>query len=94
MEQSRRSRVERASLPMVTALKVSPPWVLFLVVLGLVVAGLLLTGILAAVSLAIVAGLLGWLLYLGWPALHPQARAIRGLTVLVVAGAAIWRLFA
>jgi len=68
-----------------------PQWVLFLVVLGLVVGGLFLTGPLAGALLGLVAIFLGWLLLVAWPRLTEAQRLVRGLTIIVLAGAAIWR---
>lgn len=91
---SGRARLERASLPLLVILRKAPQWVLFLIVLGAVVGGLLLTGPLAAGLLAAVAALLGWLLLLAWPRLPESQRLVRGLSVLIVAAAALWRLLA
>lgn len=67
---------------------------LFVVVLGLVVGGLFLTGPLAGALLGVVAIFLGWLLLVAWPRLTEAQRLVRGLTVVGLAGAAIWRLLA
>jgi len=90
---SGRDRLERRSIPVLLALRRVPHWVMFLVVLGCVVGGLLLTGPLAAALLGIVAVFLAWLLGLAWPRLSEAQRLVRGLTVVLVAGSAIWRLF-
>ncbi len=89
---SGRDRLERRSLPVLLRLRKVPQWVLFLAVLGCVVGGLLLTGPLAGALLGVVAAFLGWLLLLAWPRLTAGQRLLRGLTVAVIAGAAIWRL--
>lgn len=91
---SGRDRLERRSLPVLMTLRSVPQWVLFLVVLGCVVGSLLLTGPLAGALLGVVSIFLGWLLLLAWPRLTDGQRLLRGLTVVVVAGSAIWRLFA
>ncbi len=79
---------------MLLLLRRMPQWVLFLVVLGLVVGGLFLTGPLAGALLGLVAIFLGWLLLVAWPRLTEAQRLVRGLTIVVLAGAAIWRLLA
>ncbi len=76
---------------MLLLLRRMPQWVLFLVVLGLVVGGLFLTGPLAGALLGLVAIFLGWLLLVAWPRLTEAQRLVRGLTIIVLAGAAIWR---
>ncbi|MDQ3086204.1 MAG: hypothetical protein M3Q67_05310, partial [Actinomycetota bacterium] len=91
---SGRDRLERRSLPVLLLLRRMPHWVLFLVVLGAVVGGLFLTGPLATALLGVVALFLGWLLLVAWPRLTEAQRLVRGLTVVVLAGAAIWRLLA
>lgn len=88
-----RDRLERRSLPVLLTIGKAPKWVLFLVVLGCVVGGLLLTGLLAAGLLAAVSVFLAWLLGLAWPRLSAGQRLLRGLTVALLAGSAIWRLF-
>lgn len=86
-----RDRLERGSRPVLLTLRRVPQWVLFLVVLGCVGGGLLLTGPLAAALLGVVSVFLAWLLILAWPALTDGHRFLRGLTVLLVARSAIWR---
>ena len=61
-----------------------PKVVPFLVVAGLLVGGLLAKGAVGAVLLLVLAALLGTLLALAWPALHPGPRALRVAVVLVV----------
>ena len=88
---SGRDRLERRSLPILMTLRRVPQWVLFLAVLGCVVGGLLLTGPLAGALLGVVAVFLGWLLLLAWPRLTRGQRLLRGLSIAVIAGSAIWR---
>lgn len=90
---SGRDRLERRSIPLLLALRRVPRWAIFLVVLGCVVGGLLLTGPLAAALLGVVSAFLAWLLLLAWPRLTEAQRSLRGLTIVLVAGSAIWRLF-
>lgn len=89
-----RDRLEQRSLPVLMAVRRVPKWVLFLVVLGCVAGGLSLTGLTAALLLGIVSLFLVWLLALAWPQLVAAQRLLRALTIALVGGAAIWRLFA
>lgn len=91
---SGRDRLERRSRSVLLTLRRVPQWLLFLIVLGCVLGGLLLSGPPAAALLGVVAVLLAWLLLLAWPRLTAGQRILRGLTVGLLAGAAIWRLFA
>ena len=85
----RRRRVELLVGPALVLIARLPRLVPFVAVLGLLVGGLLLTGPLGAALLAVLALLLGTLLYLTWPALPPQPRALRlGVLLLVVVAAA------
>ncbi len=45
----------------------------------------------AGLLLFVLAGFLGWLLALSWPALVPSSRWIRLLVVVAIVAAAIWR---
>jgi hypothetical protein len=65
----------------------------FLIVAGLIAAGVLLHGAAAAVCLLLVVVLFGWLLYLSWPALPPNARVIRVAVVTVLSCAAAMTAF-
>ena len=80
-----RQRVDRASLPAITALSRLPRLVPFLLVLGLMVGGILIPGW-GWVLLAVVVLFLGWTLYLAWPALEPTPRLMRA-TILFLATA-------
>lgn len=53
--------------------KALPP----LVVVGLLAGGILVPGAVGAACFLVVMALFGWLLYLSWPALPLQGRAIR-----------------
>jgi len=90
---SGRDRLERSSIPLLLAFRRVPRWAIFLVVLGCVVGGLLLAGPLAAALLGVVSLFLAWLLLLAWPRLTEAERSLRGLTIVLVGGSAIWRLF-
>lgn len=84
-----RRRVELRAGPLVVLLSRLPKVVPFLVVLGLLVAGLLAQGAAGALLLGVLTLLLAVLLYLAWPALHPQPRMLRLLIVVLVAVRAI-----
>jgi hypothetical protein len=80
----RRSFEQRIG-PLVVLAAGMPKAVPFLLVGLLLVGGLLAQGVLGGVLLLLLAALLGTLLALAWPALHPQPRALRLVVVLVVA---------
>lgn len=84
MTVTRRSFEQRMG-PLVVLLSGLPRAVPFLVVAGLLVAGLLVQGVVGGVLLLVLALLLGTLLALSWPALHPGPRALRVGVVAVVA---------
>jgi hypothetical protein len=77
-----RHSVERRSATALLFLRSLPKALPPLVVVGLLAGGVLLHGIAAALCFSGVAALFGWLLFLSWPALAPQARVVR-LAVLI-----------
>lgn len=81
---SLRSSVERVSRPVLLRLTALPRAVPFLTLLALLVVGLLVGGVLGVVTTAVVAGFVGWLMYLSWPRLTRPEKLGR-LAVLVVA---------
>jgi hypothetical protein len=84
-----RRRVELQAGPVFVLMARLPRFVPFLVVLGLLVTGLLVQGLAGAALLGVLVVLAGLLLYLSWPALTEQARALRVLVLLLVAGRAV-----
>lgn len=84
-----RRRVELQAGPLFVLLGRLPRVVPFLLVFGFLIGGLLAKGVLGAALLGVVTVLIGLLLYLAWPALHPQARVLRVLVLLVVAARAV-----
>lgn len=90
---STRERIERSSVGPLARLRRIPTWAVFLLVLGCVVGGLLLDGVASAALLAVVGLLLVWLAFLSWPALPPPARLLRVLTIAVVLGVGVYRLW-
>lgn len=74
--------------PVVAFVAGLPRAVPFLLVLGLLLAGLFLQGVAGAVLLLVLAAGLAVLLVLAWPALAPNARALRvAVLALLVARA-------
>jgi hypothetical protein len=63
--------------PVVAFVGSLPRFVPFLLVMGLLLAGLFLQGVAGAGILLLLAAGLGALLVLAWPALAPNARAVR-----------------
>ncbi|HYN28246.1 MAG TPA: DUF6703 family protein [Dermatophilaceae bacterium] len=89
---SLRTAVETASLPALTRLSRLPRAVPFLVVLALMVAGILVPGW-GWLLHVLVAVLLLWLLYLGWPQLRTAERTMRVAVVAVVLAVAVTQAF-
>ena len=71
--------------PLVVLLSGLPRAVPFLVVAVLLVSGLLVQGGVGGLLLALLALLLGTLLALSWPVLHPGPRVLRLSVVVLVA---------
>ena len=91
MPEQFRRRVEQRSALVLARLGQLPTWTPLVVVLALTVAGLLVRGPVGALLLAVLAVLLGWLAYLGWPALTPTGRLARVLALALVVAAAAWQ---
>jgi len=77
-----RASVERASLPVLTRLSSLPRIIPFLVVLALLVGGILIPGW-GWVLTALVALILAWMLFLGWPRLTGVERLMRAAVLLL-----------
>lgn len=89
-----RNAVERASLPLLTAVSRVPRWLVVVIMATLLFLGLVQTGALAwlgALMLLVVAAFLGWLLLLAWPALPAGSRATRLVVVLALIGIAVFK---
>jgi hypothetical protein len=84
-----RRRVELRAGPVLVLLGRLPKIVPFALVLALLVAGLLVQGMVGALLLGVLTLLLAVLLFLAWPALQPQPRALRLLIVVLLAVRAI-----
>ena len=89
-----RRTIERRSAPLLVVLHRLPGWVPFLTLLALVLGGLFAPAPVGAALLVLLAGLLGWLVYLGWPALPPAGRAVRVAVLALVLVAAVRRVIA
>ena len=87
-----RRTVERRSAIVLVFLAKLPRAVPGLLALGLVAAGLLAPPVAGGVLLLVVAALLGWLVYLSWPAVPAQGRAIRVVVIALVIGYALSRI--
>jgi hypothetical protein len=88
----RRQALERVSFRWLLVLQRVPRWLVVILMALALFLGLLQSGSLAwlgGILLLIVAGFLGWLLALAWPALGPTSRLIRVIVVTVTVGLAI-----
>lgn len=86
---------QRASLPLLMFLTRMPRWLTVVVLASLLVLGVIQTGSLAwlgALILLCVALFFAWLLALSWPRVSPAGRLLRGLVVLALVMAAIFKL--
>ena len=86
------SKTPRAAVLLVR-LSQLPRWAVLLPVLAAVVAGLAIPGLAGALFLLAVAALLGWLLATAWPVLAPAARLPRIVTIAIVVGYAVWKVW-
>ena len=84
-----RKRIEVLSAPSLIRLHSLPRAVVPVVIIGLMFLGLVKDNAVGGVALLLVAGFVGWLLYLSWPLLESRARILRALTVLLVIMAAL-----
>ena len=83
--------MERFSARPLVFLTQLPRWVLLLVVLGLLVSGFAVPGLIGAVSLLLVAILLGWLAYLSWPSINASGRAGRVVALACMVVIVVWQ---
>lgn len=68
-----------------------PRWLPGFATVLLLAGGLLLPGIAGAVFIALVALLLGWLVFLSWPALPLMGKGVRSVAIVLLVGAAVGR---
>lgn len=88
-----RSRINDASLPLMTRLSQLPKLVPFAILLTMLVAGVLIGGPLGFVLMALAAIFVAWVLYLSWPILSSSERLMRSAVLLLAAAMAVVRLF-
>ena len=88
-----RSRINDASLPLMTRLSQLPKLVPFVILLTMLVAGVLIGGPLGFVLMALAAIFVAWVLYLSWPILSSSERLMRSAVLLLAAAMAVVRLF-
>lgn len=84
MSTSFRRRVELTAGPVLVLLGRLPRFAPFLLVLVLLVTGLVVQGVVGGLLLLLLAALVAVLVFLSWPALLPQARAIRLVVLALV----------
>jgi hypothetical protein len=87
-----RSRINQASLPLMTRLSRLPRAVPFLVLLALLVGGVFLSGTVGFVLMGLAALFVGWILYLSWPRLKGTERMMRSAVLLLAIAMAIVQL--
>lgn len=87
-----RSRVEHASVPVVTRLNRMPRAVGFFLVLALMAAGVFVPR-LGFLATLLVAAFVGWLLYLVWPRLTLAERLFRIAVLVMVLAVALVQAF-
>jgi len=88
-----RSRIDRASLPLITKLSQMPRLVPFLLLLTLLIGGFLISGTLGFILMALAAAFVGWVLYLSWPRLSGSERIMRLSVLLLAVAMAVVQLF-
>jgi len=88
-----RSRIDQASLPLMTKLSELPRVVPFLVLLALLVGGVIIGGTIGFVLMGLAALFVGWILYLSWPRLNGTERIMRSAVLLLAMAMAIVQLF-
>ena len=88
-----RSRIDHASLPLMTKLSRLPRLVPFLILLALLVAGVLISGQVGFVLMSLAAIFVAWVLYLSWPRLSGSERIMRLAVLLLAVAMAVVQLF-
>jgi len=88
-----RSRIDHASLPLMTKLSRLPRLVPFVLLLTLLVAGVVISGSTGFVLMAVAAAFVGWVLYLSWPRLTGSERIMRLAVLLLAVAMAVVQLF-
>lgn len=93
MPNTLRSRIDHASLPLITKLSQMPRLVPFLLLLILLIGGVLISGTLGFILMAVAAAFVGWVLYLSWPRLTASERIMRISVLLLAVAMAVVQLF-
>jgi len=88
-----RTRIDHASLPLMTKLSELPPLVPFVLLLALLIAGVVISGPVGFVLMAVAASFVGWVLYLSWPRLTGSERIMRVAALLLAVAMAVVQLF-
>jgi len=88
-----RAAIERVSLPLLLRLSRLPRAVPFLVLLAGLVVAIVVGGPVAVVLTAVVALLVAWLLYLGWPRLTRAERLGRSAVLLLAVALCVTQAF-
>lgn len=93
-----RSRIDHASLPLMTKLTALPRLAPFLILLALLVGGLVSSsilglGVLGFILTGLAATFVGWVLYLSWPRLTGSERIMRVAVLLLAVALAVAQLF-
>lgn len=88
-----RSRIDHASLPLMTKLSALPRLVPFLLLLTLLIAGVVISGPIGFVLMAVASAFVGWVLYLSWPRLTGAERIMRLAVLLLAVAMAVVQLF-
>jgi hypothetical protein len=88
-----RSRIDHASLPLMTELSRLPRLLPFLILLILLVAGVFISGPIGFVLMGLAALFVAWVLYLSWPRLNTTERVMRLAVLLLAVAMAVIQLF-
>lgn len=84
-----RRTLERSSARPLAFLYQLPSWVPPIALLALLIAGFVIPGWIGGLALVAVAGFLGWLAYVSWPALAGRGRVLRVAAVACVLALAV-----
>lgn len=87
-----RRSLEKVSVGPLVVMNSLPGWVVPVLLAVLLVAGLALPFAWAGLLLLVPTVFLGWLLLLSWPVIKPGGRLLRLIAVMVLLGAAVFRL--
>ena len=88
-----RSRIDHASLPLMTRLSRLPRLSPFLILLALLGAGVWVSGTVGFVLMGLAALFVAWVLYLSWPRLTGSERIMRLAVLLLAVAMAVVQLF-